>query len=82
MAKTCGNPGQAERGKESYVPVPSELVEDILRYPAGIDEDRIFFHNRGDKAGRPRLEGSFDNLLVRARIRNFRFHDLRHAFTS
>ncbi len=28
------------------------------------------------------MEGSFENLLERARIRDFRFHDLRHTFAS
>jgi integrase len=71
-----------KKGKVRYVPMPSELVAEIRRYPAVIDEDRIFWHKRGEKAGRPRLEGSFDDLLVRAMIHNFWFHDLRHTFAS
>ena len=31
---------------------------------------------------RRRLEGSFDDLLERSEIRDFRFHDLRHTFAS
>ncbi len=31
---------------------------------------------------RQRLEGSFEGLLNRAHIRDFRFHDLRHTFAS
>jgi len=37
------------------------------------------FMGAGD---RRRLEGSFEDLLRRAKIRNFRFHDLRHTFAS
>ena len=71
-----------KKGKVRYVPMPSELATEVRRYPAVIDEDRIFPPNRGKKNGRQRLEGSFDDLLVRARIQNFWFHDLRHTFAS
>ena len=69
-------------GKERYVPMTPELAEEIRRYPAVIGEDRIFPPTRGDKSGRHRLEGSFEDLLERAKIRNFWFHDLRHTFAS
>ena len=71
-----------KKGKERYVPMTSELAEEIRRYPAVIGEDRIFPPTRGDKSGRQRLEGSFEDVLTRARIRNFWFHDLRHTFAS
>ncbi len=71
-----------KKGKVRYVPMPSELAAEVRRYPAVIDEDRIFQPNRGDKSGRQRLEGSFDDLLLRAKIQNFWFHDLRHTFAS
>jgi integrase len=47
-----------------------------------ISEDRIFPPKPGAKSGRQRLEGSFEDLLERAGIRDFRFHDLRHTFAS
>jgi len=71
-----------KRGKVRYVPMASELTEEIRRYPAIIGEDRIFPPTRGDKSGRQRLEGSFEDLLKRAHIRDFWFHDLRHTFAS
>jgi integrase len=71
-----------KKGRVRYVPMPSELAAEIRRYPAVIDGDRLFRHKRGEKAARPRLEGSFDDLLVRAEIQNFWFHDLRHTFAS
>jgi integrase len=64
-----------KKGKERYVPMTSELAAEIRRYPAVIGEDWIFRHKRSEKAGRPRLEGSFDDLLVRAKIQNFWFND-------
>jgi integrase len=69
-------------GRVRYVPMAAELAEQIRRYPATLGEDRIFPPTRGDKSGRQRLEGSFDDLLRRAKIRNFWFHDLRHTFAS
>jgi integrase len=47
-----------------------------------IDEERIFPPKGGPKSKRQRLEGSFENLLKRAKIRDFWFHDLRHTFAS
>jgi integrase len=71
-----------KRGKVRYVPMASELAEEIRRYPAILGEDRIFPPTRGDRSGRHRLEGSFEDLLKRAHIRDFWFHDLRHTFAS
>lgn len=47
-----------------------------------IDEDRIFPPKGGPESKRQGLEGSFEDLLVRAKIRDFWFHDLRHTFAS
>ena len=69
-------------GKVRYVPMASELAAEIKWYPTLIDQDRIFPPKGGAKSKRQRLEGSFENLLGRAKIRDFRFHDLRHTFAS
>jgi integrase len=69
-------------GKMRYVPMLPELAGELLRYSAAVDEDRIFPPKKGAKSGRQRVEGSFEDLLERAGIEDFRFHDLRHTFAS
>jgi integrase len=62
--------------------MPAELAGELQRYTAAIVEDRIFPPRPGAKSRRQRLEGSFDDLLERAGIEDFRFHDLRRTFAS
>ena len=69
-------------GKMRYVPMLIELASELRRFPAVIDEDRIFPPKAGATGERQRVEGSFEDLLERAEIREFRFHDLRHTFAS
>ena len=67
-------------GKMRYVPLLPEVADELRRYPAVISDDLIFPPRKGALGKRRRLEGSFEDLLKRARIRNFRFRDLRPTF--
>ena len=58
-------------GKMRYVPMLSELAGELRRFPAVIGEDRIFPPEPGATSGRQRVEGSFEDLLERAGIRDF-----------
>ena len=65
-----------------YVPMLPELASELRRFPAVIGDDRIFPPKPGATSNRQRVEGSFEDLLDRAKIQDFRFHDLRHTFAS
>jgi integrase len=69
-------------GKMRYVPMPPELASELRRFPVVIGEVRVLPPKKGAMSGRQRVEGSFEDLLERAAIRDFRFHDLRHTFAS
>jgi integrase len=69
-------------GKMRYVPMSPELASELRRYPVVIGEGRIFPSREGSTSGRQRVDRSFDDLLTRATIGDFRFHDLRHTFAS
>jgi integrase len=76
--------GKLKGGKMRYVPMLAELAVELRRYRdlLATDSERIFPPKEGAVSGRQRVEGSFEELLERAGIEDFRFHDLRHTFAS
>jgi integrase len=71
-----------KKGMIRHVPLSPELAEEIRRYPAVLVEDRILPPEPGATSGRQRADKSFHELLDRADIRDFRFHDLRHTYAA
>src|SRR5215510_6364406 len=79
-------------GKMRYVPMLPELAEELKLYmPKPVKKGNVrfivnrdlIFPPKAEAAGtRRRVESSFEDLLVRAEIEDFRFHDLRHTFAS
>jgi integrase len=60
-------------GKMRYVPMLPELASELRRFPAVIGDDRIVPPKPGATSNRQRVEGSFEDLLDRAKIQDFRF---------
>jgi integrase len=79
-------------GKMRYVPMLPELAEELKLYmPKPVKKGNVrfivnrdlIFPPKAEAAGtRRRVESSFEDLLARAEIEDFRFHDLRHTFAS
>jgi integrase len=74
--------GKLKGGKMRYVSMLPELAFELRQYHIGNTSFRVFPPEPETKSGRQRVEESFEDLLERAEIDDFRFHDLSHTFAS
>lgn len=76
LNRTVWLPGRATKNKKGrHVPLNNNALAALNAIPERIDGGRVFTNARMN-------EDPFKIALKRARIKNFRFHDLRHTFAS
>ncbi len=76
------NGDTAKSGKTRHIPLNSEATKtlEIWQEATGQAQGLIFPNEEGERLGS--VKTSFNRLLAKANIENFRFHDLRHTFAS
>lgn len=73
---------RSKGGGRRDVPIPADLVEVLRGVLGGHCMDHVFWHGKGNAEAYKNIKGSFKRALRKARITNFRFHDLRHHYAS
>ena len=68
----------SKNGESRKIPINDMLKQELMNLPRY--GDFVFSKENGDSYGNPRK--AFKSALKRAQIENFRFHDLRHSFSS
>jgi integrase len=73
---------QAKSGKTRHIPLNSVAKEILEAWKGQGDGADLVFPNPVTGAQMEKLKTSWPNLMKKAEIKNFRFHDLRHDFAS
>ena len=73
--------GKTKSGRKKEIPIIDSLVRVLSSVPRHIFSDHVFVN---PKTGKPfkDIKKSWHTTLKKAKIENFRFHDLRHTFAS
>lgn len=72
------HPDQAKAGKPIMVPLSEQAVR-VLETQAGIHPSRVFTYNGKPVSG---IKSAWTKALLRAGVRDFRWHDLRHTWAT
>lgn len=70
----------SKNGEKREVPINEDLARILFRVPKNSKSPYVFCKDDGTPYGSVKV--SFNSALGRAKIKNFRFHDLRHTFAS
>jgi len=82
-----GNPhltilaAHAKSGKTRYVPLNAAAVEILKQWGKQGERNGLVFPNKGGGQLQT-IKTAWGNLMKQAKIKDFRFHDLRHDFAS
>ena len=73
---------ETKNGSPRHVPMTARLREALTKRPRRVGVEYIFWGRKQDHRDHTGMRESFVNLLQRAGIENFTFHDLRHNADS
>lgn len=71
----------AKSGRTRHVPLNKEALETLKKWRVGLKTSGLVFPSR-DGNQRDNVKKAWQGLLVDAKIKDFRWHDLRHHFAS
>ena len=73
---------ETKNGSPRHVPITARVHSTLSKRPRRIGIDFIFWGRKKEKRDHAGMRNGFVNLLQRAGIEDFTFHDLRHTYAS